>query len=182
MIRHYRDYFWEKGSPRGLEAVEPLPGLKSVKLISDPYHKHLSIEEYTGETFNRLIYDSRLLDFRHLTPAHQMAWQKEKIEETADQTICLIRNQDDRLLYREVYHFQEKLCRECQIYSLHNLLLSRQKIFYACFGDPFNGIELYDSNSHLVMTKRYAVDEESQFTDLLEENWSPSTLESVPTS
>src|SRR5438105_2699280 len=70
----------------------------SYKIIADPYYKRISIEKYIQGSFNSLLYDSAIFDFRHLKPAEQNAWQKTTVNDEEAKVICHIRNQDDRLI------------------------------------------------------------------------------------
>lgn len=172
MTKHYRDYVWKEGIPYGIEVVTENADL-SYKIVMDPYRKRIGIEKYMSHgRFAELIYDSAFLDFRHLKPAQQLAWQKTILEETPSMVISAIRNQDDRLVLLETYTFEGGYCRQCIARAPHGVCLSRQQMYYTALHDPFNGVVLFDSNEHPVMFKRYASDEASgEFTDLLEEQW-----------
>lgn len=175
MAQYYGDYVWKNGLPYGIKPLPDETSKKGIsyKIASDPYHKRVSIEKYHDDNFSNIIYDSALFDFRHLKQGEQLAWQKTPITETTDTALCHIRNQDDRLILIEEYYFEKDLCRECLAYSPLGLLLSRQKIYYKIFKDPFNGVTLFDSNQHAVMSKYYEFDETTQeFSQLLKEDWS----------
>lgn len=163
--------------PKGTDPQDPTLAQEAFKIVSDPYFKHISIEKYRFGQFVETIYDSRLLNFRHLNPAEQTAWQREILQETEEKVVCLIRNPEDRVIFKEIHSYEQNLCRECRIYSPHDLLLSIQKIFYTQLRDPFNGVILYDNHDHTVMIKRYAIDEGGEFTHLLEEQWSPQKFQ-----
>lgn len=172
-MNHYRDYFWKKGVPYGVSPVRNLPSYKGISycIIADPYKKRISVEQYQKEAFKRVIYDSALLDFRHLNPTDQTAWEKIPIEETQHNPTCLIRNQDGRAIFFEHYQFEGRLCRLCEVKSVHGYRISIQKILYTSLGDPFNGVILFDANEHPIMYKRYAIDGETrEFTEVIEEN------------
>lgn len=161
---HYKDYRWEKRLPIGLEKCEP-EGI-TYRIISDPYKKWVSVEKYSQGTLDRVVYDSHLLDFRHLNPSEQAAWQKIALNTNR----CLIRNQDDRALVFETHYFQGERCTECHIHSIHGILVAIQRMSYTALGDPFDGVTLFDSNEHPVLLKLYKTDEETgQFTELIEE-------------
>lgn len=163
----YRDYVWKDGIPYGIGEEET-----GYKIVMDPYRKRICVEHYAGEAIPKIIYDSALLDFRHLKSPEHAAWQKTTVRETVDEAVCLIRDQNDRLLFIETHFFVEHLCRECRVTSLHGIPLSHHKMFYTHLNDPFDGVILYDAHAHPVMCKRYRFDEESQqFTDLLEARW-----------
>lgn len=175
MSEYYRDYVWKNGLPYGILKCtsETTPkGEITYKIASDPYHKRVSIEKYVDGNFSGVVYDSALFDFRHLKQGEQLAWQKTSISETEAAAVCHIRNQDDRLILIEEYVFEKGLCRECQAFSPVGSLLSVQKITYKSFKDPFNGVFLFDSNEHAVMSKHYEFDEETrEFSTLLKEDW-----------
>lgn len=168
-MKLYRDYIWKMGLPYG---VEPVEGSEGYKIVMDPYRKRVCIEHYTLKAIPDIIYDSALLDFRHLRQPEHAAWQKSVVSETKDQVVCLIRDQNDRLLFIETHAFTDNLCRSCRVTSPHGIELSRHQMFYTLLNDPFDGVILYDSHGHPVMCKRYTYDKESQqFTQLLEESW-----------
>ena len=48
--------------------------------------------------FSKIIYDSKIFDFRILKPANQVAWIKEKVKETYSEICCQIKDQNDRLI------------------------------------------------------------------------------------
>ena len=170
---HFKDYKWKRGLPFG---VNPCPenslSGKTFKVVSDPYYKRNSVEEYQDGNFVRCIYDSAIFDFRQLRQGEQPVWQKTLIKETSDTAVCHIRNQDDRLVLIEEYAFVKDVCRECRASSPQGVLISVQKILLKSFDDPVNGVTLFDANHKPVMSKTYAIDESTQeFTDLLEEKW-----------
>lgn len=172
MNKHFKDYYWKGGIPQGLSPCDESGTDISYKIVMDPYRKRISIETYAFGVFKNITYDSVLLDFRHLTPANQTAWQKLILEETAEKVISIIKNQDDRVLYLETYIFENGVCRECKVHSPHGPLLAVHKMFYHSLQDPFTGVVLFDANEHPVMYKRYEMDEESkEFTELLQEEW-----------
>lgn len=170
----YRDYIWQKGVPVGrgtLTNTDLSTVPMAYKIIVDPYRKRFSIERYQNTLFDRLVYDSLLLDFRHLKPADQQGWQRETLSQADKEAVCLIRNQEERLLYREHHTFEGVLCRECRITSLQGVLLSTHRMYYTTLGDAFDGTLLYDSNDHLVLAKRYTCSPSGEFLELLEERW-----------
>lgn len=172
----YENYIWKNGMPYGIQGKfaqqAPVDGDLYFKIISDPYHKRISIEQYVYLTFSKVIYDSAIFNFRSLNAAEQNAWQKSAISETETSVTCHIRNQDDRLILIESYTFLNSKCRECHSFSPHGLPVSIQKMYYTSLGDTFNGTVLYDSNSHPVMYKKYQLDPLTQeFAEMIEENW-----------
>jgi hypothetical protein len=171
MMKHYANYIWKKGIPYGLQEVaDTYP--KSYKILSDPYHKWISIESYHQGNFASVVYDSHIFDFRSLSLTNQTAWVKETLEESPESMLCLIKDQNDRVVLFENYRFENGRCLECVTTSAHQLAISSQKIYYTALGDPFNGVTLFDANDHIVMQKTYAIDEKTgEFTDLLEEKW-----------
>jgi hypothetical protein len=174
MTVFYEDYVWKNGFPYGIRSMsENIKKDILFKIASDPYHKRVSIEKYYNGKFSSIIYDSALFDFRHLKFGEQLAWQKTSINESENQAICHIRNQDDRLVLIEEYRFEKNLCRECQAFSPFGVLISIQKISYKIFEDSFDGVTLFDNNNHKVMSKSYQFDEKKrEFTMLLKEEWS----------
>lgn len=172
--QHYFNYIWKQGLPYGIQPYtlkDPVQGI-SYKIVSDPYHKRNSVEQYLNGNFKCVIYDSALFDFRQIKQGEQLSWQKNQIAETENSAVCHIRNQDDRLVLIEKYEFINERCRECRAFSPQGIPISIQKIYYVALNDPFNGVALFDVNEHLVMLKKYQVDESSgEFTELLEEKW-----------
>lgn len=176
MHHHYQDYYWKMGKPYGLGLATPSDHL-SYKIVTDPYHKRYSIEKYHDHSFQEVIYDSIFLDFRHLKPHDQLAWQKECLDEQADSVIYLLRNQEDRVILIETQQFQQNLCRSCSISSVHGILISTHRLYYTTFGDPFNGVILYDKEEKPVMKKTYQTDPDTgEFTSLLAEEWDMHTV------
>lgn len=171
MTKYYEDYVWKEGIPYGIREVDPM-AVSSYKIAMDPYRKQISIESYSQSNFVRIVYDSALLDFRKLKPVEQYAWQKMSIKETPETSVCLIRNQDDRVILIETYLFERNLCRECRVSSSHGIPLSIQRMSYKLLGDPYNGVVLFDQNEHQVMYKHYDADETTgEFTQVIKEEW-----------
>lgn len=173
MLKYYRDYYWKKGKPYGLDPVE-IPDQEAItyKIVVDPYYKRFSLEKYKRGHFEKIIYDSSLLDFRHLNPIEQQAWQKEILEETPTSMKCLLRNQDDRAILFENYEFERGRCRACSFISIHGILLAKHCLYYSDFGDSFNGIILYDIEGRPIMKKMYEIDSSTgEFGTLLSEEW-----------
>lgn len=166
----YEEYVWKKGFPVGRKKLKN-PSLKGFKIISDPYHKRVSIEHYQNGLFDYTIYDSLILDFRQLHITEQTAWRKEVVEQSDSHMKILIRDMDDRIIFIEHQTFEQNLCRKCDIISPHGYLASTHQLYYENLGDPFNGVILFDANQHPVMIKKYTVNEQMEFTDLIEEEW-----------
>lgn len=162
----YRDYFWKNGRPIGKQLADSNESA-TYKIISDPYFKHISVEAYNKGTFDHIVYDSRLLDFRSLRQELPPSWEKKE-----EKKRVLIRNQDDRIVWIETYKFERERCRVCYAHSPHGVLLSIHKVYYTELGDAMNGIELFDSKNKIVMRKIYQLNSLHEFGELLEENWS----------
>jgi len=47
----------------------------------DPYRKRISLEKHKEGHFDSVIYDSALLNFRHLTVEEQTAWHEIALQE-----------------------------------------------------------------------------------------------------
>lgn len=173
MSKFFRDYCWKNGIPYGIDPISGKANAVSYKIAMDPYRKRICVEKYADGHFDSIVYDSALLDFRHLRNSReQTAWQKVTISETEEQVVCLIRNQDDRVLFLETYSFEKGRCRMCHVQSAHGVPLSVHRMFYKDLHDPFNGVILSDANGHAVMSKSYAIDESTgEFTQLLKEDW-----------
>lgn len=172
MIHHYEGYYWKMGKPYGKNIVDANESNISYKIVPDPYFRRFSVEKYIHGRFDKIIYDSYLLDFRHLKPIDQMAWQKESLEETENSARSLLRNGDDRAILIENYQFEKNLCRSCIVYSIHGLQLATNRMYYKSLKDPFNGVVVYDLENRPVMMKTYEVDDSTgEFTNLLVEEW-----------
>ncbi len=175
MAGRFKEYFWLKGVPRGrmpLEEEQAKSAEVSYKIVDDPYHKRYSVERYEKGHFNSIVYDSILLDFRHLKPAaEQQGWSKETTIADENTVTCLIRNQEDRLIFLETHLFDGDVCRECDIFSPHGLLLAKSRMFYRSKGDTTNGVILLDRQDKPVMYKLYEVGQDGSFTELIEEQW-----------
>lgn len=171
MDQHYKNYCWRDGIPYGTEKTEILQN-KTYRVISDPYRKWISVEQYQSGIFESVVYDSHLFDFRTLKTLNQAAWLKETLSDDENHVRCLLRDQDDRAVLIEEYSFKKGKCQDCRTLSVHGLPVSYQRILYQENGAPFNGVILYDANDHIVMEKRYKIDEKSgEFGELLCENW-----------
>lgn len=173
MLKHFKDYYWKGGIPYGISATEDLSE-KNYKIVMDPYRKRISIEVYDKSVFSEVAYDSALFDFRHLKSPEQAAWQKVTVKDEENSMECLIRNQDDRLVFFETYWFEQGLCRDCVATSPHGYPLSKQHMFYKFLKDPINGVLLLDRHERPVMYKLYDADPHTgEFTKLLKEEWNP---------
>lgn len=170
----YQDYVWLKGVPRGklpVESDEIATVATYYKIIDDPYHKRYSVERYEKGHFSGVAYDSLLFDFRHLRPAEQQGWSKETTSVDEGSVTCLIRSQDDRVIYLETHVFEGEMCRECHIFSPHGLLLATSRMFYRSRGNTADGVVLFDRQGKPVMYKLYETAEDGQFAELIEEQW-----------
>ena len=150
----YQNYRWKNKVPIGqkkLSAVDANKYDRSYKIIHDPYKKHFSIECYSLGIFSHIIYDSNLLDFRLLCYKKQTTWEKECLDKNSGVQQAYIRNHDDRLLCIEKYYFEGNLCRHCHIFSPHDILLCKQKMFYKSLNDTWNGMVLIDNNKQTVL-------------------------------
>ncbi|MBA2727620.1 MAG: hypothetical protein H0U49_05545 [Parachlamydiaceae bacterium] len=186
MSNFYHNYIWKNGIPYGLGAGSEEAPADAYKIAMDPYRKRIAIEKWDLGKFVRVIYDSALLDFRHLQPSEQTAWQKVIVQEDSETVISEIRNQDDRTLLIETYSFEKGFCRHCHTHSAHRVPVAEQKLYYKALGDAFNGVILFDSAGRGVMFKRYSCDDLSgEFTDLIDEHWDmqknalPGTIEGI---
>ncbi len=174
MAARYKDYFWLKGVPKGRTALDDEQSKAaevSYKIVDDPYHKRYSVERYENGHFNSIVYDSILLDFRHLKPAEQQGWSKETTVTDESTVTCLIRNQEDRLIFLETHLFNGDVCRECTIFSPHGWLLAKSRMFYRSKDDATDGVILLDRQDRPVMYKLYEIGEDGSFTELIEEQW-----------
>lgn len=172
MFKYFQDYYWKDGKPYGSQEANPSLAPFSYKIVVDPYYKRFSIEKYQYIHFDKVIYDSCLLDFRHLTLKDQMAWQREFLKEEKSSSLCLLRNQEDRAILIESLIFENQHCRICTTHSVHGIPLSTHRMYYRSLHDPFNGVILYDVEERPVMMKEYEADPiTDEFTQLLSEEW-----------
>jgi len=161
------DYTWKEGRPLPRKKLStPLENGPSFKIISDPYHKHITVELYQNGRYECTIYDSSLLDFRKLKPVDQTGWSREILDDKV-----IIRDMDDRVVHIEVYEFEDNFCRTCKVYSPHNWLTSTHRLYYQALGDPFNGVVLFDNYEKPVLVKKYKVNQKNEFTELIQEDW-----------
>jgi hypothetical protein len=167
---HYKNYFWKKGLPAGLQKIEdPISEPQSYKIVSDPYKKRISIESYKNGIFDDLLYDSLILDFRCLNEQQQMGWQKQTLASSPEKVVTAISDLNDRVIFLEHHFFKSSLCVKCEVYSPHGWLASIHQMNYQALGHEFNGVILYDRGRRPVLKKIYEVDENEEFTELLEE-------------
>lgn len=177
MYKHFNDYYWKMGKPYGRKIVDPHSSETSYKIVVDPYYKRFTIEKYIYFTFEKIVYDSALLDFRHLTLGEQIAWRRELLQETDNQEITLLRNQDDRAVFIETLTFIDQHCRHCQTKSTLGIPLAEHRMYYQFMDDFFNGVVLYDMEQRPVMIKTYEIDTNTQeFTNLILEEWNIEIL------
>lgn len=170
-MTYYKDYFWKDGLPYGDQLQsDPTSSNPCYKIVMDPYRKRVSIEKYACGQFVKTVYDSALLNFRNLNQMEQQSWQKFTLKEAENSMECLIRDQDDRVLFIETYRFEQNHCKECLATSPQGVLLFIQKIHYKILGDLKNEVILFDANQHPVMQKIYEADPlTGDFTHLIEE-------------
>ncbi len=161
MIRTFKNYYWKEGKPYGREAGD------RYKIVVDPYHKRYSVEEYHQGAYQRVIYDSNLFDFRALKDPRQASWLKIPLSENQS----LLRNQDDRVVLIEKYEFRGEKCSLCHYLTPQMIPVAYHKISLKEWGDPFDGVTLYDMNEMPVMQKKYTL-ENGEFTAVMEELWS----------
>jgi hypothetical protein len=174
MHHYFCNYHWKNGVPHGigLKAQMRQDREISYKIVMDPYRKRISLEKYEGSQFSSLIYDSALLDFRHLKQGERIEWEREIVAESSHKMVCHIRNREERLLFVETHFLEQNQCQECHIHSAHGVLLAIQKMRYVTAGDPFNGVTLFDTNAHQVLEKHYDIHETTGlFTELRKESW-----------
>jgi len=141
------------------------------KIIADPYHKHITIEKYSDNRYQCTIYDSNILDFRTLKPVHQTGWRREETDKGV-----LIRDMDDRVIHIEQYEFEQSLCRSCRVFNPHGWQAATHRLFYQSLGDSFNGVILFDTEQKPVLVKKYQVNDQNEFTQLLSEDWDMSQI------
>ena len=102
----------------------------------------------------------------------QAAWQREILSETEFESVCLLRNQEDRAVLIERITFDQQKCRSCTTYSIHELPVATHRMYYKELGDSFNGVILFDLEGHPVIKKSYEIDAKTgEFTNLLTEEW-----------
>lgn len=176
MFKHFQDYYWKEGKPYGRQEVDPTQTSCSYKVVVDPYYKRFSIEKYTYTHFDKVVYDSYLLDFRHLTLKDQMAWQREILQEDHHSFVCLLRNQDDRAILIETLLFKNEHCYECTTRSVHGITLCIHRMYYRSLQNQLDGVVLYDVEERPVMLKLYETDSlTGEFTNVLFEEWNMQT-------
>lgn len=174
MYKFYEDYYWSKGRPKGKNPIDSCEfnKIECYRIVVDPYFKRYTIEFYKKGKFYEIVYDSALFDFRKLKPVEQNAWKKELVSETSFESICYIKDHDDRIILTEKYQFQQSLCIVCWTSYPNGQHLSTQKTTYKKLGNSSNETILYDRLNHPVLIKEYEADEVTgEFTNLLKEVW-----------
>lgn len=170
MFPHFETLFWKAGRPRGKNRIEnPSLAKASYTIIHDPYFKRISVERYSFGIFDKTLYDTALFDARTLKEREQIRWMREEISESESEKVQAVKDETHRTLFLERQEFQEGLPRLCSIFSPHGLLLARNRLFYEALGDSWNGAVLEDVEGRPILKKRYGLNQEGQFEDLLEE-------------
>lgn len=173
MNPYFRNYYWKNGSPKGWQKVsndELVSDETYYKIITDPYFKHISVEKYFGQTYDSTPYDSLLMDFRRLNEMQQLAWQRIILSESENEIVSLLKDQNDRVVYKEVHFIEKGLCRQCEVFTPQGFLVSCHKMHYEHLQDSFNGVTLFDRLSKPVIKKVYEIDEsKTAYKDLIEE-------------
>ena len=162
------DYYWHEGIPK------PIGDGKRYRVVSDPYHKWITIEKYRGDHLVEVVYDSHLLDFRSLKPLQQVGWRKEMIIESPNLVKQWLFNEDDRAILIEEMFYERGNCRKCRVLYPCGRLLTEHHLYYKSLKDPFNGVVLNDANAHPVMMRAYKDFVDGEWTELLQESWSLS--------
>lgn len=157
----YDDYYWDKGVPKGRKRTTPKEKT-SYKILSDPYRKRFSVEEYLEGSFQKILYDSNLFDFRSLFKGEDASWQRETLSETATSAHTLIRNMEERIVLKEELCYDSQgNCTGCTLYSPHGVLLGQQTILDRTHGAPFDGVEFRDASGRIVLQKEYEKNKET---------------------
>lgn len=162
MIPRFNSYFWKEGKPYGKDPDEKGP----FRIVVDPYYKRFSVELYEGSEFKKILYDSNLFDFRALKDPRQASWIKIALSPTES----LLKNQEDRVVLKETYTFEQNRPRACLYSTPQGIPVAHHRISYTDLGDPFDGVTLYDIHDVPVMRKKYALNN-GEFGELLEESW-----------
>jgi hypothetical protein len=149
----YRDYAWKKGSPHGFKRGAHLKGI-SYRILSDSYQKKVVIERYKNRKFDLCIYDSSLIDFRKLKNQEgKELWYSEELSfKKSDLESALVRDECDRAVVIERYHYLEGTLVETEIFTPHQILIARQKFTY--FSEDQLLMKFYDVEGKLVFEER----------------------------
>jgi len=160
------------GEPCGRSVVDPSQAEISYKIVVDPNYKRFSIEKYRKNAFFCVIYDSYLLDFRHLNASDQSSWQKEILSKSAESMECLLRDHEDRAILYETYNFESGRCRSCLTTSIHGFPVAISHMYYCELGDNFNGMIISDIEDRPILKKIYEIDSQTkEFSQLISEDW-----------
>ncbi len=172
------DYVWINGVPHEKKKNLALQGKcppRSYHIVSDPYRKRILIEKYFSHVFDSLVYDSALLDFRHLRTMDEGAWEREHRLRTPMREESWLRDPNGRLVLRENVFYQHKEPYRCELYSPHGIFLAWHAIYNKNLGYSWNGVIFFDRQNHPVFWKEYLLDAETNsFTDLIREEWDMS--------
>lgn len=152
------DYYWNKGIPIGIKGSKPC-----YRILREPFGRYYMIEQIKENKFEKVVYDSRQLDFSKLKERDQMGWCKE----TIDHNQVLIRDRDHFPKHIEKYFFQKNKPLHCELFSLQGSLIASQKIYYKSLNHAFNGVILFDSLGKQVIKKCYSVDVQDEFLNLI---------------
>jgi hypothetical protein len=163
MVQYCVSYFWKNGYPLVNKCVNEKKWKDEKScyaLISDPYHKRVTIEHYQTGGFISTIYDSYLFDFRLLKLEEPLSWDKELVE---DEKVVLLRDQDGRIVIKE-NHLNNT---ECKWLSVHDCFIATQKWQFKSNENSFNTVVLSDAAGVVVMKKHYSDD----LVEVIQEYW-----------
>lgn len=180
MEHYFCDYCWRKGRPYGKKQTERSASV-AYKIVTDPYHRRYSIERYVSGRFESVVYDSILLDFRRLNESWYDAWERELVESSERHVVTILKDEEGRARIRETSHYRGGVPVQCDLESIHGVLVAVQKIYRTSFDDPWNGVILLDREGRPVMQKLYDIVDVGEFGALREEHWEGERIV-VPTT
>lgn len=169
----FRDYSWDKGRPIGRIRCAAKETPISYKIVHDPYYKRICIERYAWGLFQESIYDSCLLDFRSFRQGKEpVAWERQLIQETDKELRFLVKDEEDRVRFLENHTLESGRTVKGEIFSMHGLFLCSHHLFWRDKGDAWNGLQIWDREGRLVLTKNYTLTPNTgDFADLIAEKW-----------
>lgn len=173
---YFREYFWDKGRPFGRGGCTPKEAPISYKIVHDPYYKRICLEKYVWGLFQESIYDSFLLDFRSFRQGKEpAAWEKQLVQDTGEQLRFIVKDEDDRVRFFENHTLESGRTVKGEIFSVHGIFLCAHRLFWMSKGDSWNGLQIWDREERLVLTKIYNVSPDTgDFADLIAEKWGNS--------
>ena len=172
---YFKEYIWNKGRPMGLKGCDPQKTPLSYKIVHDPYYKRICVEKYAFLRFQETVYDSLLLDFRSFRQGKEpAAWERQLLQETETLLQFIVKDEEDRVRFLETHILEAGRTVKGETFSMHGIFLCSHQLFWQSQGDSWTGLQIWDREKNLVLTKRYTTAADSEeFAELIAEKWGP---------